>query len=1312
MPNEIFLVNSSSFQNVEISASLRTGPGVVVDFAPASIVTGSFGGDGKRLTNISASYIVLEANTTASHAITASWSPQQQNISVNSITASYISASNIFTVYPTVPQQVATKAYVDAMSVFGFHYYFRSSSADISGYNNMYRLDVPFTSSTTYTIANVSASQYLWSFISPPLSASRITYGDIQTHYHGYYNAGGNRWVTIQEEIYLRSGSVERLITSSHGIALSGEEVPYIDISPLSASIDTDPINDRLVVKIKALSVGGSPDVIFIIDGTTGAGVILPLAPTNFVLKSGDTMTGNLTVPQVIGTASFALTASVALNALPTVSASWASSSLSSSYLNSGANIYLSQSWIEVATGSSQPTWKPGRLFWDSVNHTYAMFNDNPDVTLQVGQERWVHVIAGEAINNADAVYIKGSIQDPDNPTNYMPVIYKALADISIVSIGDRVIGLATHTFTSGSAGWVTATGIVHDVDTSIFLPGDILYLSPTISGYYQNSSPGQPYTSIEIGTVIRDDISGSILVNVTRNPVPANAYAGMTSYPTITDDTASYRIYVSNGTVNLYNNSTGIGAITQYPLLPATFSLTSGSNASFLYTTTNGVTASYKLTQNSSIINGTSVALVATVYRADIDTHIMELDNPGLALANKLQNRLIDTDKFSRVDGFSLYETGSRQFIVTAGTAWYGATRLSASLFNSRNTQSLSLTSNYDEVHFAHHSASQWTIPVVSDGTYNNKYYDDGTDLIALSPLSYSVNYMYRILGDNQLDDDVFYLTGNHEYSSITAAQLDVLPQEIPGVLADVAILVGRIIAQSGSSTAALIESAFTTNFGQSAASQHNSLLGLQGGSGGEYYHLTGNEYTGTGNGVFVKQSGPTINNAVITGSLYGTSSWATNSTNAGTTLITSSTYPITASWSVSSSWAPDIEPISVPSASWVSSSVFITTSQTASYVSASNVNGNVSSASYSLSASNSISSSYSPMRFTGTNFNVPVYVSNNLSTTSSFYGNSTQAAIGSASFDLIDPEVLVVWGNNSVDPNSVAAFYHTTNSFTQVIIQNRSGSNSASADLIMQSDVPAAQQVGYLDLGINNRGYAEDFFNVNGPLDGYLYCAASGSTGGNLAIGCDTAGKQIQFVVGGLRLSNQIMQISDVRNHVQITGSLHVTSGITGSLYGTSSYAQTSSYLIDDYQYKIISSSNYTNVGTLTAIATPLSFSISPGETWIGEAQITAQSSNNRGLRWAISSSAGTMGDIEGMVFSNTTALTAFASARILAINSIVATTVHGQGNTPGLSKINFIVINPSTTTTISIAMAMLNAGDTGTAFIGSYLSARRVR
>jgi len=50
-----------------------------------------------------------------------------------------------------------------------------------------------------------------------------------------------------------------------------------------------------------------------------------------------------------------------------------------------------------------------------------------------------------------------------------------------------------------------------------------------------------------------------------------------------------------------------------------------------------------------------------------------------------------------------------------------------------------------------------------------------------------------------------------------------------------------------------------------------HNSLTGLQGGSSGEYYHLTSAEYTGTGTGNFVRLDSPVFTTQILSPLIYG---------------------------------------------------------------------------------------------------------------------------------------------------------------------------------------------------------------------------------------------------------------------------------------------------------------------------------------------------------------------------------------------------------------------------------------------------------
>jgi len=54
-------------------------------------------------------------------------------------------------------------------------------------------------------------------------------------------------------------------------------------------------------------------------------------------------------------------------------------------------------------------------------------------------------------------------------------------------------------------------------------------------------------------------------------------------------------------------------------------------------------------------------------------------------------------------------------------------------------------------------------------------------------------------------------------------------------------------LIFQKSAATATKIESAWAQTFTASAVSNHNQLSGLQGGTTGEYYHLTAADYART---------------------------------------------------------------------------------------------------------------------------------------------------------------------------------------------------------------------------------------------------------------------------------------------------------------------------------------------------------------------------------------------------------------------------------------------------------------------------------
>ena len=173
-------------------------------------------------------------------------------------------------------------------------------------------------------------------------------------------------------------------------------------------------------------------------------------------------------------------------------------------HLNGSGNV-TGIECIDFKLGAT-PDYSEGRVFYDNVNHALAVYNDEADITLQVGQEEYLRVRnnSGSTILNGQAVRMVGS-----QGTN--PIVELAIAtDFN----SSNVVGLATHDIENNSFGYVTTFGLVNDVDTSDFLEGSELYLSPLVSGGLTGVAPSSPFYQSPIGVCVRSHPSvGTVLV-------------------------------------------------------------------------------------------------------------------------------------------------------------------------------------------------------------------------------------------------------------------------------------------------------------------------------------------------------------------------------------------------------------------------------------------------------------------------------------------------------------------------------------------------------------------------------------------------------------------------------------------------------------------------------------------------------------------------------------------------------------------------------------------------------------------------------
>ena len=344
------------------------------------------------------------------------------------------------------------------------------------------------------------------------------------------------------------------------------------------------------------------------------------------------------------------------------------------------------------------------------------------------------------------------------------------------------------------------------------------------------------PYASIGI------ESTGSGKWVIFENPNP-NISAGIRTLPTYVNN-GNGSITLGPGTYSLYTNSDGVGKLKTFNIPGNTFTLTDGVLTYIVANYNNGSPIIQAITTVSSI-NETTIIPIITVYRQGTTLYYLEWDDLGDALPNKTHQSIVKTQRYRlEPGGLTLGEAPTRYVTITSGTVWTGAVPTVLNAFNS-STNTMQL---------AYHVAGVWTFSTVTQ--YNNLNYDDGTNLQTTSGGKYVVNFIYRGVGT---DTSAIILLGNANYN-LGQAQVAQPPSSVPPLISSHYILVGRIIVTQGGSSAYQIDSAFSTIFTPTAAMDHNSLANLQGGTSGQYYHLTSSEYIGSGTGIFLRQTSPSI--------------------------------------------------------------------------------------------------------------------------------------------------------------------------------------------------------------------------------------------------------------------------------------------------------------------------------------------------------------------------------------------------------------------------------------------------------------------
>jgi hypothetical protein len=173
----------------------------------------------------------------------------------------------------------------------------------------------------------------------------------------------------------------------------------------------------------------------------------------------------------------------------------------------SGATIDGTAPYVNY-TPTTAPTYVEGRTFYDSTAKTLCYYNDNTQMTVNIGQEQIVRVRnqTGSTIPDGTVVYVNGA-------TGNTPTINLAIATSFATS---DIIGVTTTSIANNGFGYVTISGLVNGLDTSAFTEGQSVFLSPTTAGAYTATEPSRPNYSVQVGVILRANPSnGTLLVAV-----------------------------------------------------------------------------------------------------------------------------------------------------------------------------------------------------------------------------------------------------------------------------------------------------------------------------------------------------------------------------------------------------------------------------------------------------------------------------------------------------------------------------------------------------------------------------------------------------------------------------------------------------------------------------------------------------------------------------------------------------------------------------------------------------------------------------
>src|SRR6056300_1386752 len=153
-----------------------------------------------------------------------------------------------------------------------------------------------------------------------------------------------------------------------------------------------------------------------------------------------------------------------------------------------------------------------GQIAWNTDSETLEL-GLSADVNLELGEQNYFSVKAGEAISAGDVVYASGAVGNSSKIE-----VSKYIANNTIEE--RFVLGLAAEDIAVGEFGYIISRGTLRGISTNgsaltvpeTWISGTVLYASPTVAGELTSIQPVAPNQAIALAFVTSDHASNGAL--------------------------------------------------------------------------------------------------------------------------------------------------------------------------------------------------------------------------------------------------------------------------------------------------------------------------------------------------------------------------------------------------------------------------------------------------------------------------------------------------------------------------------------------------------------------------------------------------------------------------------------------------------------------------------------------------------------------------------------------------------------------------------------------------------------------------------